>query len=60
MVTVSLWLFAHNGVTAGAEKMLREHDIYWSNLSDLDGLIRASGLRRLPDMDEGQAGEAGV
>jgi len=44
-----LWLFAHNGVTPDAEAMLREHGICWSDRSDLDWLIRETGLRRLPD-----------
>lgn len=45
---VSLWLFAHNGVTPEAESLLREHRIYWSTREDLDWLVKHLGLRRLP------------
>ncbi len=48
-LTLHLWLFAHNGVTPEAETLLREHHFYWSNRHDLDELIRATGLRPLPD-----------
>ncbi|MDM8525273.1 hypothetical protein QUF80_18025 [Desulfococcaceae bacterium HSG8] len=46
-VPVRCWLFAHNGVTGPAEKMLRKHDIFWSDRSDLDALIRETALTRL-------------
>ena len=45
------WLFAHNGVTREAEKLLRRHHIYWSTRADLDALIQLTGLRALPNYD---------
>ncbi len=45
---VSLWLFAHNGVTSKAKKLLEKHHIYWSTRADLDELIALTGLRKLP------------
>ncbi len=49
---MSLWLFAYNGVTPGAAKLLKERGVYWSTREDLDWLIRETGLRRLPDIPE--------
>ena len=47
-VVLKLWLFAHSGVTADAEELLRTNGIYWSDRDDLDWLIKESGLRKLP------------
>jgi len=52
-LTLHLWLFAHNGVTEKAEALLRKNGIYWSERSDLDELIRITGLRPLPDFKAG-------
>lgn len=52
LITLHLWLFAHNGVTPGAKKLLEKHQIYWSDRSDLDALIQQAGLRRLPKFGE--------
>jgi len=52
VITLRLWLFAHNGVTPGAKKLLEKHQIYWSDRSDLDALIQEAGLRRLPKFDD--------
>ncbi len=51
-LTLRLWLFAHNGVTDGAEALLRENGIYWSSRADIDWLIQKTGLRRLPDFEK--------
>lgn len=45
---LKLWLFVHNGVTPEAEALLRKHQIYWSTRTDLDALIKETGLRPLP------------
>ncbi|MCP4348363.1 MAG: hypothetical protein GY795_22985, partial [Desulfobacterales bacterium] len=47
-----LWLFAYGGVTKEAETLLSEHDIYWSDRTDLEWLIRETGLRKLPEFVE--------
>lgn len=47
---LQLWLFAHNGVTKEAERLLRKHGIYWSTRADLDALIQLTGLRKLPEV----------
>ncbi|ETR71664.1 MAG: hypothetical protein OMM_02321 [Candidatus Magnetoglobus multicellularis str. Araruama] len=49
--TLTLWLFASNGVTRPAQEMLDNHGIYWSTKSDLNALLRMSGLRELPDIE---------
>ncbi|MCP4106276.1 MAG: hypothetical protein GY749_12175 [Desulfobacteraceae bacterium] len=52
VITVRLWLFAHNGVTKNAQDLLDRHHIYWSDRSDLDWLIQEVGLRQLPEFAE--------
>ncbi len=52
VATLRCWLFAHSGVTGDAERLLAEHGIYWSDRSDLDALIRETGLRPLPKLDD--------
>ncbi len=52
VITMRLWLFAHNGVTREAEALLRKHQIYWSTRADLEWLIQKTGLRRLPKFPE--------
>ena len=43
-----VWLFAYDGVTAEAEALMRQHQILWSNRSDLDALLTLAKLRNLP------------
>ncbi|MCP4345540.1 MAG: hypothetical protein GY795_08440 [Desulfobacterales bacterium] len=50
--TLRLWIFAHDGVTEKAEKMIHENGILWSARDDLDGLLEAVGLRKLPKFDD--------
>ncbi len=45
---IKLWMFAHNGVNAPAESLLHKYGVYWSTRTDLDALIKAVGLRKLP------------
>lgn len=47
---VRLWIFANYGVTEEAETLIREHNILWSERSDLDGLLQFVNLRKLPDI----------
>jgi hypothetical protein len=51
-LTLHLWLFAHKGVSPKAEALLKQHNIYWSTRADLDWLIQAVGLRKLPSFSE--------
>jgi hypothetical protein len=48
--TLRIWLFACNGVTDEAEKLLNEHHILWSTRADLDALLQVVNLRTLPEM----------
>ncbi len=47
-----LWFFAHNGFTRGAEKLMQQEGVFWSNAQDLDGLLDHVGLKRLPVLAE--------
>lgn len=46
-----LWIFAHNGVTQKAEKLIRQNGILWSARAELDGLLKVAGLRKLPKLE---------
>ena len=46
---MSKLLFFSWAFTREAEKLLREHHIYWSTRADLDALIQLTGLRALPE-----------
>lgn len=46
-----LWLFAHDGVTDEAEKLLQTHQILYSTRSELDALLEFLNLRKLPVLD---------
>ncbi len=48
--TLRLWLFAHEGVTENAEKLMSEHGILWSEKKDLNELLKMVGLRKLPEL----------
>ena len=48
---LTLWLFASNGVTENAKKIIKEHCILWSTKEDLNALLTDSNLRKLPEMD---------
>jgi hypothetical protein len=50
--SLTLWLFAASGVTKNAQKLLENNDILWSTKDDLNALLRLSGLRELPDIDD--------
>ncbi|MCP4693240.1 MAG: hypothetical protein GY859_34685, partial [Desulfobacterales bacterium] len=45
-----LWLFAHDGVTAPAEELMRQNGVFWSTRADLDELLEFVKLRKLPDL----------
>jgi len=49
--TLRIWLFAANGVTTPAKKLMDEQGVLWSDRSDLDELLDRVGLRRLPGLD---------
>ena len=46
-----LWIFAHDGFTREAEKLMEENRVLWSAREDLDGLLETVGLRKLPDLE---------
>lgn len=48
--TLRLWLFAHDGVTEGAEALMRQHHVLWSTRADLDALLALVNLRTLPEI----------
>jgi hypothetical protein len=53
-----IWFFAHDGFTADAEALLREHGVLWSMREDLDSLLTHVGLRRLPELQGGPYGQS--
>jgi predicted glutamine amidotransferase len=48
--TLRIWLFAHNGFTEEAEKLMKEKRILWSSRKELNDLLDYVGLRRLPEI----------
>ncbi len=52
-----LWFFAHDGFTSEAKDLMREKDVLWSDQGDLDGLLNHVGLKRLPDVGDGEGGD---
>jgi hypothetical protein len=50
--TLTLWLFAASGVSKNAQQLLKDNGILWSTKEDLNALLRLSGLRELPDIDQ--------
>ncbi|KPA10034.1 ATPase domain protein, prokaryote domain protein [Candidatus Magnetomorum sp. HK-1] len=49
-VKLFLWLYAHDGLTGPALKLVKQHGILWSDKNDLDALIKEVGLRKLSDI----------
>ena len=45
-----VWLFAYDGVTEEAETLMRQHQILWSDHTDLDALLTLVKLRPLPEL----------
>ncbi|MBF0451204.1 MAG: hypothetical protein HQK75_10915 [Candidatus Magnetomorum sp.] len=52
-VKLVLWLYAQDGLTGPALKLAKKNGILWSDKNDLDALMKAVGLRKLPDMITG-------
>ncbi|QTA83432.1 p-loop domain-containing protein [Desulfonema limicola] len=50
--TLRLWLFAHDGITREAEKLIQDNGILWSSRTELDGILDQVKLRRLPDLGD--------
>ena len=50
MEILRLWLFANDGVTENAKKMLIENNILWSTRENLDGLLKYLNLSKLPEL----------
>jgi hypothetical protein len=48
---ITFWLFASNGVTENAKKLMEENGILWSTKENLNDLLNDSDLRKLPEMD---------
>ena len=49
-----LCIFAHDGFTSQAERLMEQNNVLWSAREDLDGLLETVGLRKLPDLDREQ------
>ncbi len=49
--TLRLWIFAHDGVTAPAEELMRQNGVLWSTRAELDELLQMVNLRTLPVLD---------
>ncbi len=50
--TLRLWIFAYDGFTLEAEKLMREKGVLWSDRADLDQLLNHVGLKRLPEVGD--------
>jgi hypothetical protein len=50
--TLRLWIFAHDGVTKEAERLMRKHHILWSSRVELDALLEEVNLRKLPVIED--------
>ncbi len=48
-----LWIFSHDGFTRQAEEQMEQNQVLWSTREDLDGLLEAVNLRKLPVLDQG-------
>ncbi len=46
--TLRLWIFTHDGATGPAKELMKQHGILWSTRAELDGLLEAVKLRKLP------------
>ncbi len=46
-----LWIFAHDGFTRQAERLMAQNNVLWSTREELDELLETVGLRKLPDLD---------
>ena len=46
------WIFAHEGFTKEAQKIVDAEGILWSTREQLDGLLTYLDLRPLPDLDD--------
>lgn len=50
--TLRLWIFTHAGATGPAMDLMKRHGILWSTRDELNGLLEAVNLRKLPDLDK--------
>jgi len=48
---ITLWIFSYTGVTADAEKLMKQHGILWSSKNELNALLEYLGLRQLPEIE---------
>ncbi len=46
--TIRLWIFSHDGATGPAKELMKQHGILWSTRAELDELLEAVKLRKLP------------
>jgi hypothetical protein len=46
--TLRLWIFAHDGVTEEARRLMEQYNILWSSRADLNALLENVNLRKLP------------
>ncbi len=50
--TLRLWLFAYDGVTEKARRLMEQHGVLWSSRAELDALLDEVKLRKLPLIEE--------
>lgn len=50
--TLRLWIFAHDGATKEAERLMRKHHILWTSRVELDALLEEVNLRKLPVIED--------
>ncbi len=51
VITLTLWLFAYNGLRGDAREYAREHGILWSGKAEMNELLQHVGLRSLPEFE---------
>jgi len=49
-ITMTAWLFAHEGLTPEAENLAESEGVLWSTIHDFNGLLEHVGLRKLPEL----------
>ncbi len=49
--TIRLWIFANDGVTTPAKELMRQKGVLWSTRTELNELLDAVNLRKLPELE---------
>lgn len=48
--SLQMWFFSHSGFSQGAERLMQEKGVLYSDKEDLNHLLELAGLRRLPEL----------